>query len=134
MGDSVSDTAWLEPQDPGTAACVQYLKTCNGHWGAARVEHYCPGCCPYGDVEAFVDNFYAAAYAVDLLCTREKEPSLDEWQAAGRACGKASGGVRCHELLPRAFVWAVPRGSASRKRPFVLSKHLPSQVSAGKVS
>ena len=109
IGDSVSDTAWLERQDPETAACVKYLKMCKGHWGAALVEHCCPGCCPYGDVEAVVDNLYAAAYAVDLLCTCEKEPSLDEWQTAGRACGKASGDIKSHELLPRAFVRAMPR-------------------------
>ena len=111
IGDSVLDSEWLGRQDPDNS-CERFLTMFNGHWGAARVQHYCNGCCPYLDVDAVVDNLYAAAFGVDLLCTREKEPCIDDWQTSGRACGKATAGIQCHELLPRSFVRAMPSWSS----------------------
>ena len=55
---------------------------------------------------------FAAAYAVNLLLTDEREPSVDDWQAAGHACGKAAAGIQSREFLPIAFVQAIPRWSA----------------------
>ena len=116
VGDSVqdgyADTSWLERQDEETCAMMRFLDMYNGCWNSDRVQHFCHGCCPYGDVDAVVEKLYAAAYGIDLLCTKEKEPSLDDWGTAGRACGKIAGAIQCHELLPRSFVRALPRWSA----------------------
>ena len=110
-GDSVVDNSHVARGDPDSDSASMFLRMYNGDWSQPIVQHYCAGCHPVGDVQAVRDTLFATAFEVNLMLCQMVEPSLDDWQTCGRACGRASLGIHCHDLLPRSFVKALPKRS-----------------------
>ena len=110
-GDSVVDNSHVARGDPDSDSASMFLRMYNGDWSQPIVQHYCAGCHPVGDVQAVRDTLFATAFEVNLMLCQMVEPSLDDWQTCGRACGRASLEIHCHDLLPRSFVKALLKWS-----------------------
>ena len=63
---------------------------------------------PVPTKEEIKDNMFAAAVELDVLMARMEEPSADDWFTCGACCGKVSGGILVHEILPRTYAKAFP--------------------------
>ena len=55
---------------------------------------------------------FSSACDIDLLCTRQEEPSVDDWFTAGDASGAVTGGVMVHGSLQWCFADALPNWAA----------------------
>ena len=98
--DALGDSCLPDP------SLQKLLRFFNGDWTSPCIEHWCNGCC--SSDEDCRANMEAAAVEVDILCSREKEPSVDDWGSCGVTVGKVSCGMLCHNLLPQSYRIGLP--------------------------
>ena len=72
------------------------------------VQHFCDGTCCKSDVDAKV-NLYGVLLECDISFADDMaEPSMDDWGTCGKAAGKASFGIMCHDLVSQIVEGAIP--------------------------
>ena len=102
------DGSFVDTLEDSNHPCNKFLRVWNGDYSQPIAQYY------YGSVEAppsresVRDMLFAAAIDVDLLCSSEKSPSLDDWGSCSSACGKVAAGFLIHEVGPRCFRLALP--------------------------
>ena len=87
---------------------VKVQRFLNGDWTTPVVQHFCDGTCCKSDVDAKV-NLYGVLLECDISCADDTaEPSMDDWGTCGKAAGKASFGIMCHDLVSQIVEGAIP--------------------------
>ena len=88
----------------------------NGDWAMPRLQHFCwqPGCCNGRQVSVCVDRTYAALVEAWFDPLSEGAPSVTRWHTQGPCLAEQSGGMLCHQILPRAL---APLGLQGNDQP-----------------